>query len=268
MKRIISALLLGLTLVSCGSSDVPELEVRGASSAIRTRYSGAVWNAVGNEFVADAAHILDCLDVIPRLSVSAIDSLRFELEPEPESVKVEYLLNGESLGCVMLDGTSFKPTLGDAAYVVSADFGELGRADYYFASEVEATVKGVRYERVGFEGEPSSLTRVTSRDELNRHLVGKGESYGDFFDRYDDAWFSENQLLVLNFYEGSGSYRHRLVGVYASEVAVERLVPEVFTCDMAAWTMAVELDKSYSGEPNLTVTDVKEGEWTIVLTDE
>ena len=63
---------------------------------------------------------------------------------------------------------------------------------------------------------------------------------------YDDAFFEENYLLFVLLEEGSGSIRHEVLGVTQAQdgtlsVSIDRLVPEVGTCDMAQWHIILEL---------------------------
>ena len=58
--------------------------------------------------------------------------------------------------------------------------------------------------------------------------------------------------------EPSGSIRHRVTGVTKDKVSIERLLPSVQTCDMAAWQIVIELDKDskVSDDFAIALTDV------------
>lgn len=71
---------------------------------------------------------------------------------------------------------------------------------------------------------------------------------------YDQAWFSNNVLVLVLLEEGSGSNRHRVKdfvqGEQSSQILIERLVPPIGTADMAEWHILVELDrKDFRDQP-------------------
>lgn len=72
-------------------------------------------------------------------------------------------------------------------------------------------------------------------------------SFNEVADKYDEAFFEDNTLLFMYVGEGSGSIRHKVLNVTRKgqklNVEIERIVPEVGTCDMAGWLIAVELKK-------------------------
>jgi len=72
-------------------------------------------------------------------------------------------------------------------------------------------------------------------------------SFNEVADKYDEAFFEDNTLLFMYVGEGSGSIRHKVLKVTRKgqklNVEIERIVPEVGTCDMAGWLIAVELKK-------------------------
>lgn len=72
-------------------------------------------------------------------------------------------------------------------------------------------------------------------------------------DRYDDAFFEKNYLLFVLLEEGSGSIRHEVLGVAQAQdgtlsVSIDRIVPEVGTCDMAQWHIILELSRDTAVE--------------------
>lgn len=89
-----------------------------------------------------------------------------------------------------------------------------------------------------------------NKDKYN--LERKDEVYSDttigFWDacdKYDEAYF-ENQILVMVLLEeGSGSVRHNVESVKVAQddklyISICAVVPEVGTCDMAEWHILIE----------------------------
>lgn len=66
----------------------------------------------------------------------------------------------------------------------------------------------------------------------------------DACDRYTDDYFAENILILAVITEPSGSNRHEVASVSCEGgklvVTVNRIIPEVGTCDMACWHIFVE----------------------------
>ena len=64
---------------------------------------------------------------------------------------------------------------------------------------------------------------------------------------YGEDFFENGRLLAIVVEEGSGSVRHELApqGLERDRVTVLRRVPEVGTCDMAAWLILAEVDSSF-----------------------
>ncbi len=103
------------------------------------------------------------------------------------------------------------------------------------------------------------VVRIDGRNKLTSLLSGMEEhfninisygdkEFGDFFDKYTNDFFKEKSLFVMYVWEGSGSVRHEVSGVYKDKndiltVAVNRLVPELGTADMAGWAIVVSVDK-------------------------
>lgn len=87
----------------------------------------------------------------------------------------------------------------------------------------------------------------------------------DACDGYDDAFFSENYLLLLVLQEPSGSNRHQVCQVLldiaqqTTEIYLERITPEVFTDDMAGWHIFLELQRREDVAPGENVTVYMDG---------
>lgn len=69
----------------------------------------------------------------------------------------------------------------------------------------------------------------------------------DACSRYDNTYFENKILLIILLEEGSGSNRHKVNKLsYLDDgtlvVNIERIVPEIGTCDMAQWHILIELE--------------------------
>ena len=62
------------------------------------------------------------------------------------------------------------------------------------------------------------------------------------------------QLVVVLVGEGSGGIRDQVSDVSADEIQITRLLEQAMTMDMAAWAIAIELDKSVTISDNVSVT--------------
>lgn len=73
----------------------------------------------------------------------------------------------------------------------------------------------------------------------------ENESFVKATEKYDAAFFEKNTLLILYTEEPSGSIRHTIKDVTITDdtfsVAVEAIVPEIGTDDMANWFILLEL---------------------------
>lgn len=93
---------------------------------------------------------------------------------------------------------------------------------------------------------------ITSVEELADFCASRYREYIAFEGvneqalNYDEAYFENKSLIILMLEEGSGSVRHNVVNVdmYANNVVnieLERIVPEIGTCDMAYWYIFVDV---------------------------
>ncbi len=107
------------------------------------------------------------------------------------------------------------------------------------------------------------VTVISSQEELDAYYERNQASYDlerrndperdytigflDACDGYDSSFFEENALVLVLLEEGSGSVSHKVTEVKAQEgllrVDVERIVPEIGSCDMAQWHIIVALKK-------------------------
>ena len=62
-------------------------------------------------------------------------------------------------------------------------------------------------------------------------------------EEYDEEWFETHNLMLITVTEPSGSIRHEVTELTDQYVNINRLSPQVMTCDMAEWNIILELDK-------------------------
>lgn len=126
---------------------------------------------------------------------------------------------------------------------------------------VPDTVQYIRTDRSGDGLEFPDVKVIRSREELEsyyrenkddfdlerREKVYSDTTIGflDACDRYDDAFFADNTLVMILLEEPSGSIRHRVTKQFVSPLSRQYLIyidkeePEVGTCDMAYWHILV-----------------------------
>ena len=97
----------------------------------------------------------------------------------------------------------------------------------------------------------------TDSTSLSRYYlsqpVNDAEEAKKAISAYDDAWFSEHQLIVVPVDEGSGSIRHEVALVTKGRIVINRKSPEIGTCDMASWRIFIEVDKGFSEDGDIKV---------------
>lgn len=99
---------------------------------------------------------------------------------------------------------------------------------------------------------------IRDREELSAALQNEEgyESSADLLDELadscSDAFFAEQELLLLRLEEGSGSISHEVRAVEQGPegvtVSVRRQVPEICTADMAAWLLFIRVPRGTAGE--------------------
>ena len=112
-----------------------------------------------------------------------------------------------------------------------------------------------------------AVTVIDSVEALNSYYEENQDRYDlaqwDVTERYDEAYFSENVLLLVLLEEGSGSNRHEVTAVMKQEdgmeIAIDRILPEIGTADMAEWHIFIEVIKSdyAAGAIKITFNDIK-----------
>lgn len=124
--------------------------------------------------------------------------------------------------------------------------------------------EGANYPEVAFVLRPEELQSyyTANKDRFDlEHRENYGSDYTmgflDACEKYDEAYFKENYLILVALEEPSGSVHHELEQVIVdfggqdTELWIKRIVPEAGTDDMAQWHLIVELQKhgvtEYSG---------------------
>ena len=124
--------------------------------------------------------------------------------------------------------------------------------------------EGANYPEVAFVLRPEELQSYYTANK-DRFDLESRENYGsdytmgflDACEKYDEAYFQENYLILVALEEPSGSVHHEVEQVIVdfggqdTELWIKRIVPEAGTDDMAQWHLIVELQKhgvtEYSG---------------------
>jgi hypothetical protein len=78
------------------------------------------------------------------------------------------------------------------------------------------------------------------------------KSFAEAIERYDGNFFENNILVFAVITEGSGSVSHNVTGVgigqrkdrYINTIYIDRLMPEMGTCDMAYWHIIIEISRA------------------------
>ena len=121
---------------------------------------------------------------------------------------------------------------------------------------------------------------IRSVEELNNYydankekydLERKGKVYSDTTigfldacDRYDEAYFEKQILIMVLLEEGSGSIRHKVNSLSMVDddkwiIVIETVAPDVGTDDMAAWHILIEPEAGINVESESNVTVLLNG---------
>jgi len=69
------------------------------------------------------------------------------------------------------------------------------------------------------------------------------------FEKYSDDYFKNNFLIIVGLVEGSGSIGHKVEKIDKNgNIFIKRLLPEEGTCDMAGWSIIIEINNDYKLE--------------------
>ena len=104
---------------------------------------------------------------------------------------------------------------------------------------------------------PSALV-IGNTEELADYLARFGESIPELealAEACTEEFFETRRLLCVVVESGSGSNRYEIApqGLLWESVTVLETVPEVGTCDMAAWLLTAEVDTMFHGGQTLAV---------------
>ena len=122
---------------------------------------------------------------------------------------------------------------------------------------------------------------IRSVDELNAYYNANKDKYSlerrtdpasdstigflDACDKYDEAYFEDQILVMVLLKEGSGSIRHEVRSIAWSEqnkkltVYIESIVPEIGTADVAEWHILVEPESIVKVDSGDDVTVILDG---------
>ena len=97
----------------------------------------------------------------------------------------------------------------------------------------------VRVYATGTYNREPVIEMFNSEEEFNSRFNLDSEN-----SKYNEKWFSEHKLILITLEEGSGSTRHKVTELTGDHVTIERINPQVMTCDWAIWNIYIELDKN------------------------
>ena len=112
------------------------------------------------------------------------------------------------------------------------------------------------------EGLDAPAAQLVSDADALAALAGSLGIEEDALANYGDAFFEEHRLIAVTLTESSGSVSHTVCGLELTEdgwqVDILRSVPDIGTCDMAAWLILVETDLTVTDGDVLTVSIINE----------
>ena len=112
------------------------------------------------------------------------------------------------------------------------------------------------------EGLDAPAAQLVSNADALAALAGSLGIEEDALANYGDAFFEEHRLIAVTLTESSGSVSHTVCGLELTEdgwqVDILRSVPDIGTCDLAAWLSLVETDLTVTDGDVLTVSIINE----------
>ena len=165
---------------------------------------------------------------------------------------ISLLCLGMLTGCVAQSLPSFQPTKPTAVQVritpleVTAQYirtdGYHGEMEYPQVTVLDSVAAIKQYyedNKDRYDLEAKAQTGVGTDPDLG---------FLNVYGRYDDAFFAKSYIIAILLEEPSGSIRHRVTAASQYEdgrvgIAVERIVPEAGTDDMAQWHILVEVSR-------------------------
>ncbi len=147
-------------------------------------------------------------------------------------------------------------------------------------NDIGFEVQYIRTDGYHEDVEYPSVKIIRSIEELNNYYDGNKEKYDlerkdkvysdtsigflDACDKYDEAYFENQILIMVLLEEGSGSNRHKVKSLSIVDdnkwvIDIETLVPEVGTCDMAEWHILIEPEVGINVETEVDITVLLNG---------
>jgi hypothetical protein len=129
--------------------------------------------------------------------------------------------------------------------------------------DTSLNVQYIRTEFFPFAEYPNpTITIVSSKEDLEQYYEKHKQrgwdldgnlvpdyNFLDAIEKYSDDYFAENYLVIVRIVEGSGSIRHKMEKINENgDIVINRLLPECGTCDMAAWSILIELNNNFEAE--------------------
>ena len=287
MKKLVAILAFSLSLLlcltACGSKMPYDLS--GTASVELHAYNNESTEPFA-KIIVDGEEVAAIVEMFSSLKLKKLDytepSIRgyefwFRDENGSEIVKIE-LPYGHS-PWVVYGGTAYQDVNGgvDLDYLaqlvdmtVSAGPKQPGESVNQGSPEPEAYAFDAQYIRTDGYSDDRSYpyhTVISSRTELKGYYEAYKDTYNlerreivysdstigflDACDKYDDAYFERQNLVLIVLQEGSGSIRHEITDVRPHriengasdgwDITIDRKVPEVGTDDMAQWHLFLEV---------------------------
>ena len=162
------------------------------------------------------------------------------------------------IGAVKIGGTedvlTAHPVGFDAQYIRTGGYHEDAR---YPAVRL---IRSVRELRAYYEANKEKYSLGRNDNVSSDSTIG----FLDACDKYDGAYFEDHVLIMVLLEEGSGSNRHQVRSVHMSDggrccIYIDRIVPEVGTCDMAEWHILIEPEAGIEIESESDITVFVDG---------
>ncbi len=98
----------------------------------------------------------------------------------------------------------------------------------------------------------SRLTGIVVIDDAKEYC----EYFGSTNAVYSEEYFAENALIACSITESSGSIGLEYIGIDAdNNIIIKRTVPEVGTCDMAEYTLTIDIPQSRAADEYSIIYD-------------
>ena len=211
------------------------------------RYKNGKWEncAKGDVFFHDIAYILNANSsseqtyYFDSFDVSKAGKYKFETGSSNE-FSIEFVL-AETKETV--DGFS---QLSNGAEIIDINFGgEEGEKLFESLCQNDHMLLQKDHLPVVYIESKKQLSEIS--DKMAEYFSLERE-YNDEIVKYDEAFFEQNDLLMIYVWEGSGSVRHEITGLKKDQnnvltVTINRRVPEAGTADMAGYAVVVPISK-------------------------